>query len=66
MQNRPAHGRESIGSLQSDRRPRLVVSKFGVPLIWVFPYAAYADVEKELLKPAAEGLRVMRSDARVV
>jgi len=57
MQNRPGAWSRIDRQLAERSTPALVVSKFGVPLIWVFPYAAYADVEKELLKPAAEGLR---------
>ena len=57
MQNRPGAWSRIDRQLAERSTPALVVSKFGVPLIWVFPYAAHADVEQELLKPAAEGLR---------
>jgi len=57
MQNRPGAWSRIDRQLAERSTPALVVSKFGVPLIWVFPYAAYADVEKKLVKPAAVGLR---------
>jgi hypothetical protein len=57
MQNRPGAWSRIDRQLAERSTPALVVSKFGVPLIWVFPYAAYADVEQKLVKPAAGGLR---------
>jgi hypothetical protein len=54
MQNRPGAWSRIDRQLAERSIPALVVSKFGVPLIWVFPYA---DVEKKLVKPAAVGLR---------
>ncbi len=54
MQNRPGAWSRIDRQLAERSTPALVVSKFGVPLIWVFPFAAHADVQQELLKPATE------------
>jgi hypothetical protein len=57
MQNRPGAWSPIDRQLAERSTPALVVNKLGVPLIWVFPFAAYADVEQELMKPASEALR---------
>jgi Dolichyl-phosphate-mannose-protein mannosyltransferase len=57
MQNRPGAWWPSDRLLAERSTPAFVVKKFGVPLILVFPYAAYADVAKQFKKPAALGLR---------
>jgi hypothetical protein len=52
MQNRPGAWSRIDQRLVERSTPALVVRKFGVPLVWVF---SYADVEKGLVKQAAEG-----------
>jgi hypothetical protein len=57
MQNRPGAWSPIDRQLAERSTPALVVSKFGVPLIWVFPFAAHADLARDFSEPAAEGLR---------
>ena len=57
MQNRPGAWSRIDRQLVERSTPALVVRKFGVPLVWVFPYAAYADVENALRRLAAERLK---------
>jgi hypothetical protein len=57
MQNRPG-ALSPIDRLLAERStPSFVVSKFGVPLIWVFPYAEHENVQKQLKQPPVMGLR---------
>jgi hypothetical protein len=57
MQNRPGAWSRVDRQLAERATPALVISKFEVPLIWVFRFAAYADMEQKFSRPAAEETR---------
>ncbi len=57
LQNRPGAWWPIDRRLAEESKPAFVVRKFGVPLVWVFPYTAYADLENDLRKSAGAGPR---------
>jgi hypothetical protein len=53
LQNRPGAFREMERDLVAQGRPAMVYEKWGVPLLWVFPYR---DVEARLKTSPPAGL----------
>ncbi len=57
MQNRPGAWSRTDRQLVERCTPALVSQKLGVPLVWIFPWAALEDLEKALRQPATAGQR---------
>jgi hypothetical protein len=51
VQNRPGDLRQIERDLIAHRRPAAVFRKWGVPLLWVFPYRVVDAWEKRRLTP---------------
>jgi 4-amino-4-deoxy-L-arabinose transferase-like glycosyltransferase len=51
MQNRPGEFWPSDRLLTERSTPSFVIKKFSVPLIWVFPYSEYENVQTQLKRP---------------